>query len=95
MIRFEVGLPTAVLPVIRDRKWQMITIGIDRTRSSLTAVAVHASGEVAAVVRLEVNGETVSVLQAWGIAGPSAGGQWRARLDSAGVRLRVWRLAAN
>lgn len=43
----------------------MITIGIDPHKSSLTAVAVEASGEVAAVIRLEVNSEVVALLSAW------------------------------
>jgi transposase len=43
----------------------VITIGIDPHKSSLTAVALEPSGEVAATIRLEVTGQTVPRLQAW------------------------------
>jgi transposase len=43
----------------------MITIGIDPHKSSLTAVAVGVSGELAATIRLETNGEAVARLRAW------------------------------
>ena len=43
----------------------MITIGIDPHKSSLTAVAVEASGEIAASVRLPVNGDAVARLRSW------------------------------
>lgn len=41
----------------------MITIGIDPHKSSLTAVALEASGEIAGKLRLDVT--TVVELQAW------------------------------
>ncbi|GAA1828682.1 hypothetical protein GCM10009836_03060 [Pseudonocardia ailaonensis] len=43
----------------------MITIGIDPRKSSLTAVALHPSGEVAATIRLEVRRDTVARLRTW------------------------------
>ena len=43
----------------------MITIGIDPHKSSLTAVAVDPTGQIAASVRLEVTSATVERLQAW------------------------------
>jgi transposase len=43
----------------------VITIGIDPHKSSLTAVALQPSGEVAATIRLEVNNDTVPRLRAW------------------------------
>ena len=45
----------------------MITIGIDPHKSSLTAVALQPSGEIAATIRLEVNSDTVDRLLAWAI----------------------------
>ena len=45
----------------------MITIGIDPHKSSLTAVALQPSGEVAATIRLEVTSDTVPRLRAWAI----------------------------
>ena len=45
----------------------MITIGIDPHKSSLTAVALEPSGEIASTIRLEVNSDTVDRLLAWAI----------------------------
>jgi transposase len=50
----------------------VITIGIDPHKSSLTAVALQPSGDVAAAIRLEVNSDTVARLRAWA-------GQWAER----------------
>ena len=50
----------------------MITIGIDPHKSSLTAVALTSSGEVAATIRLAVTRDTVARLRAWA-------GQWDQR----------------
>ena len=43
----------------------MITIGIDPHKSSLTAVALQPTGEVAATIRLQVNSDAVARLRAW------------------------------
>ncbi|MQA12590.1 MAG: IS110 family transposase [Pseudonocardiaceae bacterium] len=43
----------------------MITIGIDPHKSSLTAVALDPTGQIAASIRLEVTSTTVERLQAW------------------------------
>src|SRR3954447_17454489 len=59
------GCPPRVFPGNRDRRWPVITIGIDPHKSSLTAVALEPSGVVAATIRLEVTGQTVPRLQAW------------------------------
>jgi hypothetical protein len=71
----------------------MITIGIDPHKSSLTAVALQPSGEIAATIRLEVNSDTVDRLRR-GPAGAAAddGGAWwtwRVRRADASWRRRV------
>jgi hypothetical protein len=43
----------------------VITLGIDAHESSLIAVALQPSGEVAATIRLEVTSDTVTRLRAW------------------------------
>jgi transposase len=45
----------------------VITIGIDPHKSSLTAVALQPSGEIAATIRPEVTSDTVARLRAWAI----------------------------
>ena len=52
----------------------MITIGIDPHKSSLTAVALLSSGDVSATIRLELNRDTVTRLQAWAEQWPQR--QW-------------------
>lgn len=49
----------AGLLVPRDRRWPVITIGIDPHKSSLTAVALQPSGDVTDAIGLEVNSDTV------------------------------------
>lgn len=48
----------------------MITIGIDPHKSSLTAVAVDATGEPVATIRIAVTATTVRQLQEWGVRWP-------------------------
>jgi hypothetical protein len=60
----------------------MITIGIDPHKSSLTAVALQPSGEIAATIRLEVTSDTVARLRAWAIRWTHASGRSKARPDS-------------
>ena len=57
MIRPEVRLPTAGLLITRIGRWPVITIGIDPHKSSLTAVALEPTGEVAATIRLEITSD--------------------------------------
>ena len=52
----------------------MITIGIDPHKSSLTAVALQPTGEVAATIRLQVNSDAVARLRAWAERWPQR--QW-------------------
>jgi transposase len=65
MNRPEVRLPAAGFPAARDGRWLVITIGIDPHKTSLTAVALTAGGEVAGTVRLEVTAQSVARLLAW------------------------------
>jgi hypothetical protein len=67
-------LPVAGLPIACDTKVAVITIGIDPHKSSLTAVALQPSGDVSATIRLEVNRDTVTRLQAWAAGWPQR--QW-------------------
>src|SRR3954470_5102669 len=61
MDRPEVRLPAAGFPAARDGRWLVITIGIDPHKSSLTAVALTAGGEVAGTVRLPFAPPTLGV----------------------------------
>ena len=67
-------MPVAGLPIACDTKVAVITIGIDPHKRSLTAVALQPCGDVSATIRLEVNRDTVTRLQAWAAGWPQR--QW-------------------
>jgi transposase len=71
----EVRLP-AVVPSVtfQERRYQVITIGIDPHKSSLTAVAVHPNGLPGPPLRVVVDKTTPAVLLAWAAQWPER--QW-------------------
>jgi hypothetical protein len=89
-------LPTAGLPITRDRRWPVITIGID-PHKLLTAVALQPSGEVTATVRrLEVISDTVGPTGSLGqLLGPTAMGVKGAAGLGRGRGPKLWPASAT
>jgi transposase len=69
----------------------MITIGIDPHKSSLTAVALDASGVSVAMIRMAVSTTTVGQLREWARRWPQRRGAVEEAEGLGGAWLRDWR----